>query len=168
MVAEHYGVFVFDRYCNCIFRSEYVQRRLEISEDENAKLIYGSLHSLKLIVSRLRAQTSPYLTMSTTKYRMHIFESMTALRIVLLSSLDCDRNVARAILRAIYSDIYLAHVVRNPLAAPAGRLTPADVAAQRAPPGLIRSNKFRQEVDRLIHSNGASKNITSANAASLL
>ena len=86
-----------------------------ISQDEEFKLMYGMIFSIKSLVSRLSTVSTKesFTNYSTTKYKLHFFETATGLKFVL----NTDTNVGSLndVMYHIYSNIYVEYISRNPL-----------------------------------------------------
>ncbi|WVO24140.1 uncharacterized protein IAS62_005504 [Cryptococcus decagattii] len=82
--------------------------------DEEAKLVYGVLISLRSMVKRLSGRDDePFTSYTTPQYKLHLFETPTGFKFVLLS--DPTSDSLRFILRQLYMGPFLEFVVRNPL-----------------------------------------------------
>lgn len=100
--------------------------------DEEAKLVYGVLISLRSMVKRLSGRCvngslalcdvtddllfsddEPFTSYTTPQYKLHLFETPTGFKFVLLS--DPTSDSLRFILRQLYMGPFLEYVVRNPL-----------------------------------------------------
>lgn len=77
--------------------------------------MYGMIFSIKSLLSRLSTVSSKesFTSYSTSKYKLHFFETATGLKFVL----NTDTSVGNLTdtLRNIYSKVYVEYVVRNPL-----------------------------------------------------
>ena len=114
-----YNLYVFDRSCQCLYYKEWVrQKQAGISKDEEFKLMYGMIYSLKSLLSRLSTTSAKdsFTRYSTSTYSLHFFETPTGLKFVL--NTDKDSVGVREVLSNIYSKIYVEYVVRNPLCKP--------------------------------------------------
>ncbi|ODN80667.1 hypothetical protein L202_02844 [Cryptococcus amylolentus CBS 6039] len=81
--------------------------------DEESKLVYGVLISLRSMVKRLSGRDEAFTSYSTPQYKLHLFESPTGYKFVLLS--DPSSDDLRFVLRQLYVGPFLEYVVRNPL-----------------------------------------------------
>lgn len=128
-----YAFYVFDRHCQCVFHQRWSQISSDASSDtttgmgcltgtvgmkfeEEAKLVFGVVFSLRNMVSKLTTDDSDgFLSYKTNTYKLHFFESASHLRMVLLTDPSVDTVAARDVLKTIYATDYLQHVVQNPL-----------------------------------------------------
>lgn len=112
--------------------------------DEEAKLVYGVVLSLRNMVKKLSGRCvvsshligslqSPLMLMNrdeaftsyrTPQYRLHLYETLTGYRFVLLSDPAVDS--LRFVLKQIYTGPFVDYVVRNPLVTPDSRTEGVD------------------------------------------
>lgn len=88
-------------------------RRAAKAEDD-AKLIFGTIFSLRRMVRQLGGQDDQFLCYRTGEYKMHYFETPTQLKFVLLT--DTRVGNMRTVLYQIWATLYVEYVVKNPLA----------------------------------------------------
>ncbi|KAF8712183.1 TRAPP complex subunit bet5, partial [Rhizoctonia solani] len=82
--------------------------------DEEAKLVYGVLLSLRHMVQKLSGRTDEaFSSYTTAAYKLHYFETMSGYKFIMLT--DPSADALRFILRQIYTGPFIEHVVRNPL-----------------------------------------------------
>ncbi|WWC60157.1 uncharacterized protein I303_102721 [Kwoniella dejecticola CBS 10117] len=81
--------------------------------DEESKLVYGVILSLRNMVKKLSGRDEAFTSYSTSSYKLHLFDTPTNYRFVLLS--DPSSDSLRFILRQLYVGPFLEYVVRNPL-----------------------------------------------------
>ncbi len=111
-----YNMYIFDRNCTCLYYKQWMRHKeAGISQDEEFKLMYGMIFSIKSLVSRLSTVSTKesFTNYSTTKYKLHFFETATGLKFVL----NTDTNVGSLndVMYHIYSNIYVEYISRNPL-----------------------------------------------------
>ncbi|QRV94343.1 transport protein particle subunit bet5 [Ceratobasidium sp. AG-Ba] len=82
--------------------------------DEEAKLVYGVLLSLRHMVQKLSGRPDEaFSSYTTSTYKLHYFETMSGYKFIMLT--DPSADAMRFILRQIYTGPFIEHVVRNPL-----------------------------------------------------
>jgi len=111
--------------------------------DEEAKLVYGVIFSLRNMIKKLSKRDEQFTAYRTSSYKLHLYETPSLYKFVLLTDVRADNSVSspspvRFALRQIYAGPFLEYVVRNPL-------TPMDSRTQG-----IDNEYFRASVDRLI------------------
>lgn len=110
----------------------------KLSFDEEAKLVYGVIFSLRNMVHKLSGRDEAFVNYKTSAYKLHLFETLTGYKFVLFT--DPGADSMRYMLRQIYMGPFLEYVVRNPL-----------VEMDSKERG-IDSDHFRQATDRLVRS----------------
>jgi hypothetical protein len=85
--------------------------------EEEAKLVYGVVYSLRNIVTKLsKTGNGNFFAFRTNIYKLHHLSTLSCMRFVLLT--DPDAGDCREILHNIYARCYVEYVVKNPLARP--------------------------------------------------
>lgn len=110
----------------------------KLSFDEEAKLVYGVIFSLKNMVQKLSGRDESFVNYRTSGYKLHVFETLTGYKFVMLT--DPVTDSMRFVLRQIYTGPFLEYVVRNPLIAMDSKERGVD------------NEHFRQATDRLLRS----------------
>lgn len=126
-----YNLYIFDGQCKCLFYREWVRRKQAgISQEEEFKLMYGMIYSLKSLVSRLSPSSSKesFHSYSTDKYKLHLYETLTGVKFVL----NTDNRVGdlQELLHHVHSKIYVEYVVKNPRYQPGDWITSELFASQ--------------------------------------
>lgn len=130
-----YSFWIYDKHCNCIYSREYVHHSAgsgsinSRNNDNYSKLLFGIFFSARKISNSLVAgdrsdNSDPLLksdslntvnralSFSTLNYKCHMFETMTGLKLALMTDPDCrDLNTE---LNGLYSSVYRQKVVQNP------------------------------------------------------
>jgi hypothetical protein len=84
-----------------------------------------------------------FIAYKTSHYKLHFFETLTGLKFVLNS--DPGVESLQSALRQIYTQLYVEHVVKNPLAS-------ASMNSGNINPETMGSEGFRSGVDRYVRS----------------
>ncbi|TFK54429.1 snare-like protein, partial [Heliocybe sulcata] len=108
----------------------------ELPFDEEAKLVYGVILSLRNMIKKLSGRDEQFVNYRTSTYKLHLYETLSGYRFVMLS--DHNTDSLRFVLRQIYTGPFLEYVVRNPLVTMDSR--------ERG----IDNEYFRASTDRLI------------------
>lgn len=104
--------------------------------DEEAKLVYGVILSLRNMIKRLSGRDESFVSYRTSTYKLHLFETVSGYRFVMLS--DPNAESLRFVMRSIYTGPFLEYVVRNPLISMDSRERGVD------------NEYFRASLDRLV------------------
>ncbi|KAJ7045574.1 TRAPP complex subunit bet5 [Mycena alexandri] len=104
--------------------------------DEEAKLVYGVILSLRNMVKKLSGRDEQFVNYRTSAYKLHVYESVSGYKFVMLSNPEAES--LRFILRQIYIGPFLEYVVRNPLVQMDSREYGID------------NEYFRASIDRLV------------------
>ncbi|TKA28896.1 hypothetical protein B0A50_03307 [Salinomyces thailandicus] len=78
-----------------------------------AKLIFGTLFSLRRMVRQLGGSEDQFLSYRTGEYKLHYFETPTQLKFVMLT--DTRVGNMRTVLYQIWATLYVEYVVKSPL-----------------------------------------------------
>ncbi|XP_037810974.1 trafficking protein particle complex subunit 1 isoform X2 [Lucilia sericata] len=86
-----------------------------LTQEEEAKLTYGMLSSIKSFVSKISPHDprEGFLFYKTNKYALHYLETPSGLKFVL--NTDVNAVNVKELLQQIYSKIWVEYVVRDPL-----------------------------------------------------
>ncbi|THU95647.1 snare-like protein [Dendrothele bispora CBS 962.96] len=107
-----------------------------LSFDEEAKLVYGVVLSLRNIIKKLSGRDENFVNYRTSAYKLHLFETFSGYKFVMLS--DPSTDSLRLVLRQIYVGPFLEYVVRNPLVNMDSKVTGID------------NEYFRASLDRMV------------------
>jgi len=135
-----YSFYIFDRHTECIYSRKWNNRpissstkgarpqsgasitsngdvppptRKALSKEDDAKLIFGLVFSLRNMVRKLGGEDDAFLSYRTGEYKLHYYETPTRLKFVMLTDTKADRM--RAVLHQIWALLYVEYVVKNPL-----------------------------------------------------
>ncbi|EEB13936.1 trafficking protein particle complex subunit, putative [Pediculus humanus corporis] len=111
-----YNFYLFDKNGTLLYYAEWFRvKQSGMTREEEGKLMYGMLFSLKTFVTRISPMDvkEGFLYYKTSKYVLNYFETPTGLKFVLNTDIVSPNN--RDILQQIYSQIYVEYVVKNPL-----------------------------------------------------
>ncbi|KAF9646591.1 snare-like protein, partial [Thelephora ganbajun] len=84
-----------------------------LSFDEEAKLVYGVVLSLRNMIKKLSGRDEQFVDYKTSAYKLHLYETISGYKFVMLS--DPEADSLRTSLHSIYAGPFLDYVVRNPL-----------------------------------------------------
>ncbi|EIE86448.1 hypothetical protein RO3G_11159 [Rhizopus delemar RA 99-880] len=156
-----------DNNSSSLVQSQTVQSGLAagsvISIEEEAKLVYGVILSLRNFVRKLSGSQDGFISYKTSTYRLHYYETPTGLKFVMNS--DPNTENLKLVLKQIYIQLYVEFVVKNGLMRfddtrweiSQGYLqTTENTELQQQPitppSGNISNELFRIAVDRFIRS----------------
>ncbi|KAF2086876.1 snare-like protein [Saccharata proteae CBS 121410] len=137
-----YSFYIFDRHTECIYSRRWTPRpsssggkttarpqsgagttttdgdaavpaRKELSKEDDAKLMFGTVFSLRNMVKQLGGEDDTFLSYRTGHYKLHYYETMTRLKFVLIT--DTSVSNLRVVLHQIWATLYIEYVVKNPL-----------------------------------------------------
>ena len=108
----------------CIYKKTYLAARpasaggptttaKELSAEDNAKLVFGTVFSLRNMVRKLGGEEDSFVSYRTSHYKLHFYETPTNLKFVIVT--DTKMNNLRIVLHQIYVSLYVEYVVKNPL-----------------------------------------------------
>ncbi|MCJ1310147.1 TRAPP subunit bet5 [Agyrium rufum] len=87
--------------------------RKGLSAEDDAKLIFGVIYSLRGMVKRVGGPMDNFISYRTGQYKLHYYETPTSLKFVMVT--DTRTNNLRIVLHQIYVGLYVEYVVKNPL-----------------------------------------------------
>ncbi|XP_057301171.1 trafficking protein particle complex subunit 1-like [Hydractinia symbiolongicarpus] len=110
-----FNLYIYDRNGTCLYYQDWQRKKSSnLSRDEEQKLMYGMLFSLKSFVTRMSPTDTKdcFVNYRTSTYKLNFFETPTGIKLIL----NTDLNVGKIdeCLRTIYK-IYVDYVVKNPL-----------------------------------------------------
>ncbi|EMR68473.1 hypothetical protein MGN70_011487 [Eutypa lata] len=80
---------------------------------DDAKLIFGTVFSLRNMVRKLGGEDDAFISYRTAQYKLHYYETPTNLRFALLT--EPGALSMRNVLHQIYINLWVEYVVKNPL-----------------------------------------------------
>lgn len=112
-------------------------KHTSMSKDEEAKLLYGMLFTLKSFVNELSPAVPKegFLSYKTSKYRLNFFETVSRLKFILNTDNETSQTEIRELMAGIYTQIYVEYASKSPM------VTKGEV---------ITSNLFRTKVNQFV------------------
>ncbi|XP_058832512.1 trafficking protein particle complex subunit 1 [Topomyia yanbarensis] len=111
-----YNLYIFDKFGTLLYYGEWNRlKQSGITKDEESKLMYGMLYSLKSFVNKISPidPKEGFLYYKTNKYALHFVEVSSGLKFVM--NTDTTATGIKDFLLQLYSKIWVEYVVRNPL-----------------------------------------------------
>ncbi|KAF7550029.1 hypothetical protein G7046_g8151 [Stylonectria norvegica] len=119
-----YSFYIFDRHTECIYAKSWhteatpdlphpERTRATSSGSDDAKLIFGTVFSLRNMARKLGGDDDAFISYRTAQYKLHFYETPSNLRFVLLT--DTTTMSMRNVLHQIYINLWVEYVVKNPL-----------------------------------------------------
>lgn len=84
-----------------------------LSAKDDAKLIFGTVFSLRNTVRKLGGPDDSFISYRTGQYKLHYYETPTNVKFVILT--DIGTLNMRNVLHQIYVNLYVEYVIKNPL-----------------------------------------------------
>ncbi|KAF6830064.1 sybindin-like family protein [Colletotrichum plurivorum] len=137
-----YSFYIFDRHTECIYLktwlptaaadrpssqppppssgtgaappSQQLRRGTANTASDDAKLVFGTVFSLRNMVRKLGGDDDAFISFRTSGYKLHYYETPSNLRFVMLT--DTATLSMRNVLHQIYINLWVEYVVKNPLA----------------------------------------------------
>mmetsp|Transcript_110193 Transcript_110193/g.311582 ORF Transcript_110193/g.311582 Transcript_110193/m.311582 type:complete len:144 (+) Transcript_110193:114-545(+) len=109
-----YNFYIFGRGRKLLCREEFNRTRQCTDIAEETKLISGVILTLTSFARQIGPpKTLNFVSYSTPQYKLHAFESASGYRLVLTTDPGVPNQ--QDCLRHIYADLFVEHVVKNPL-----------------------------------------------------
>eukprot|EP00245_Coleochaete_scutata_P013761 TRINITY_DN5701_c0_g1_i1.p1 TRINITY_DN5701_c0_g1~~TRINITY_DN5701_c0_g1_i1.p1 ORF type:complete len:146 (+),score=10.34 TRINITY_DN5701_c0_g1_i1:99-536(+) len=120
-------MYIFNRHGVCLHYHEWNRPLVTLSPQEDQKLMFGLLFSLKSFAAKMdpvngskaplvQGQGCSFHSFKTNTYRLSFMETQSGIKLVLVS--DPKMPDLRETLRYIFLNIYVEYVVKNPLYVP--------------------------------------------------
>ncbi|TMW42675.1 hypothetical protein DOY81_012250, partial [Sarcophaga bullata] len=111
-----FNLYIFDKLGTLMYYAEWNRtKKSGLTQEEEAKLTYGMLSSIKSFVSKISPHDTleGFLFYKTNKYALHYLETPSGLKFVL--NTDVNASNVKELLKQIYSKVWVEYVVRDPL-----------------------------------------------------
>ena len=118
-----HNFYIFNKKGACLYCREWHRPHNPLADkpDEDKKLVFGLLFSLKQFAQSLAPPTSQdndVQCFSTSKFMLHSFETPSGYKFVLNTTLkvgSAANTYIPACLKHVYTEIFLKYVIKNPL-----------------------------------------------------
>jgi len=133
-----YNLYLFDRDGTLLFYHEWIRRKYtSMSKEEEAKLLYGMLFSLKSFSAKLSPvdQKTGFMSYKTSVYRLSLYETASSLKFVVNTDNESSQQEIRDLMDSLYSNVYVEFAAKSPMFVPGE---------------MVTSNLFRTKVDQFI------------------
>ncbi|BDD61996.1 hypothetical protein MAP00_007002 [Monascus purpureus] len=127
-----YSFYIFDRHAECIYRRRWLPRPASIvgkssrptsdtptlsngispaleklgrTADDDAKLVFGTVFSLRNMVRKLGGDDDSFISYTTNQYKLHFYETPTNTKFVMIT--DIKSPSMRIALQQIYINLYV-------------------------------------------------------------
>ncbi|EDW84428.1 uncharacterized protein Dwil_GK14119 [Drosophila willistoni] len=119
-----FNMYIFDKFGTLMYYVEWNRtKKSGITREEEAKLTYGMLFSIKSFVSKISPHDprEGFLYYKTNRYALHYLETPSGLKFVL--NTDTAAINVKELLQQLYAKIWVEYVVRDPLWTPGTPVT---------------------------------------------
>ncbi|KAH8334721.1 hypothetical protein KR074_008073 [Drosophila pseudoananassae] len=114
-----FNLYIFDKFGTLLHYAEWNRtKKSGITREEEAKLTYGMLFSIKSFVSKISPHDPKegFLYYKTNRYALHYLETPSGLKFVL--NTDTAAINVKELLQQLYAKVWVEYVVRDPLWTP--------------------------------------------------
>ncbi|KAK8090274.1 hypothetical protein PG997_005235 [Apiospora hydei] len=118
MPVQVFSFYIFDRHSHNTGLSggggAYRDSRSAATRaKDDAKLIFGTVFSLRNMVRKLGGDDDAFISYRTAQYKLHYYETPSSLRFAMLT--EPGALSMRNVLHQIYINLWVEYVVKNPL-----------------------------------------------------
>jgi len=113
-----HNLYIFDRHGTLLFYHEWLRNKhTSMSKEEEAKLLYGMIFSLKSFVNKLSPTDlkEGFLSYKTSKYRLNFFETTSSIKFILNTDNESNQTEIRELMSGIYTQIYVEYAAKSPM-----------------------------------------------------
>ncbi|KAK7952639.1 uncharacterized protein PG986_008367 [Apiospora aurea] len=112
MPVQVFSFYIFDRHSHGggAYRDS---RSAATRAKDDAKLIFGTVFSLRNMVRKLGGDDDAFISYRTAQYKLHYYETPSSLRFAMLT--EPGALSMRNVLHQIYINLWVEYVVKNPL-----------------------------------------------------
>eukprot|EP00761_Pharyngomonas_kirbyi_P001110 gb/GECH01001111.1/.p1 GENE.gb/GECH01001111.1/~~gb/GECH01001111.1/.p1 ORF type:complete len:138 (+),score=26.75 gb/GECH01001111.1/:1-414(+) len=108
-----YNFFIYSRDGTCLYYKEWY-RETKVNSNEEQKLMFGMLFSLKRFVSGVApVKSDTFYSFKTSGYKLHYYETASGYKFIMLT--DSSVGDLQNNLKYIYSHLFVNYVTKNPL-----------------------------------------------------
>eukprot|EP00088_Acartia_fossae_P035322 TRINITY_DN36380_c0_g1_i1.p1 TRINITY_DN36380_c0_g1~~TRINITY_DN36380_c0_g1_i1.p1 ORF type:complete len:131 (+),score=10.51 TRINITY_DN36380_c0_g1_i1:34-426(+) len=121
-----YNLYIFDRNGSLLFYHEWIRRKhTSMSKEEEAKLLYGMIFSLKSFCSKLSPvdMKQGFSSYKTNIYRLNLYETPSSLKFVLNTDNEASQQEIRELLSGVYCQVYVEFASKSPMLVPGEIIT---------------------------------------------
>ena len=116
-----YTFHMFNARGECMYERNWSRERPCADVATEHKTLFGLFYTMKDFVRQLDPMNGEgggcnFYAFTTNNYKLHYFETATGLRMTLTT--DVSAGDLRAVMRHVYANIYVEHVVKNPRLVP--------------------------------------------------
>ena len=111
-----YNLWIFDEKGTLLFYREWLRKKhTSMDREQEAKLLYGMLFSIKSFVNKLSPEDlkEGFQSFRTSQYRFNLYETPTKVKFVLNTDTALTHPVVRDLLKKLHSQVYVEFLVKN-------------------------------------------------------
>lgn len=145
-----HNLYLFDREGTLLFYHEWLRRKhTSMSKEEEAKLLYGMLFSMKSFVQKMSPadMKEGFLSYVTSVYRLNFFETASGLKFVLNTDPESSQTEIREMLAGLYAGVYVEFAAKNPMFVP-GEIITSNLFRTKVDEHIKNSNIFKYTFDK--------------------
>jgi len=113
-----FNLYIFDEKGSLIYYKEWLRKKhTSMEKDEEGKLLYGMLFSIKSFAGKLSPtdMKDGFTSYKTSRYRLNYYETPSMYKFVMNTDTSVTHPIVRDLLQNVYAKVFVDYAVKNPM-----------------------------------------------------